>query len=229
MGGPTSTLFPSGLANSMTWPLAKHVRFGSAGEGGTVAEVSLSYYVKMKDLVGTDFYTGGDDSFMSGSSGITGVLPYDGSTGYTSETGTIPDIRVYWQFMFWSTNAVNSGLVEGDLTVTVENFCELSQPCSDYAAGVPAGPPGFLHALKPIHTVPDRPGKEPDEPLFSVLKISDGVITQESIMADVNPDPVDPHNYPEAVYPDLSRLPEPEEYVTVRVPKNSLKGKTSEA
>lgn len=190
MGGVGSTLVPTDLDNALKFPLCKYVRFGSVDEGGTNGQVSLQYYVNLKDMVGEEFYTGQN---------TVGVLPYDGSTGYTPENGTVPVLKTYWQWCFWSTNAVNSGEVAGDLTVNVENFCELNQPCSDEAA---TSTVQFYTPLQPRGTGPEgRPGQEPDEPLFSVLKYKDGKITQKEL--NLNPKPVGPKIAPKPLEPDI--------------------------
>lgn len=161
----SSGVIPVDLDTAFEFPLVKYKFFGSEGFGGTDdAYIELEHYVDFAELLGADVYAGSGSGPASGAfSGITGVLPYDGSTGYTSETGTRPPFAVFWQYQFWSSSSTNEGSVSGDLSVEIEFFTELFQPCPDKRDEVmPLD--GLVKTMRPMLTI-DRPGLPPEFPM----------------------------------------------------------------
>lgn len=229
---PGAVFIPATLRSNLQFPQVKYKRFGSEQAGGTDrAMIELEHFVNTKEYMTEEDWAG---------PGASGYLPYMGTTGFPATAGSNPSSSgnlLGWCFTFWSTNMSNSGAVAGDLTIEIEDYVELFEPRpEDPDALFPAlnGDPLFINA-------PDAPpsslqrGEPPQTPIVFMYDNRDVENPKILDLSTLSQKAVDPHDCPKPVYPDLTQLevpydvppPDPpvseEEYITVKVPKTSLK------
>jgi len=194
-------------------PGAKVKFFASTQDGGTDRGMTtLSNYVKFDQFLPRDFYQG---------SLLTGALPHTSHTsGFPYYPGGVPALPVYWNFQFFSTNEDNNGEVAGDLSIQIENYVELMEPWISDPEYVMLSTEERAAQLGIQLTVPSTPmiQKFDVQEDYKTVILDPAFKTGNQMKAE--------EGVPDIVYPTIDPEPEPEEFITVQVPKSSVKGST---